>query len=355
MLLIILFVIIVLIILLSLTIVPQNNVGLVETFGKYSRTIQAGLNFVIPVIQRVRKVSLALQPLSLDPYSVITKDNAEVQVSVTLNYLVNDPVKYFYNNTNSEESMAQLVRGHLRDIIGKMDLNEALGETSKINDLLFRAIDSLTSTFGIRVIRINIDELDPSEEIQRAMDQQLTADRRKQAQILEAEGNARQIELETKAKNDAVVSQAKAQAEAKRAATDAEAYRINEIQRALATADDNYFKNQSINAFTSLAYGNNDMIVMDQNKIDELGNVPVVKKMLGLDGHKSTSADTQSKFNSQPFSPQTFGQMTSQQPVSRPTQPASPSRQVPRNNAVNIERNRQYYNHDGANGAIGGK
>ena len=141
-------------------------------------------------------MSLALQPLSLNPYSVITKDNADVQVSVTLNYLVSDPIKYFYNNTNSEESMSQLVRGHLRDIIGRMDLNQALGETSAINKELGDAVDDLTGIFGVKVVRINIDELDPSEEIQRAMDQQLTADRRKQAQILEAEGNARKIELE---------------------------------------------------------------------------------------------------------------------------------------------------------------
>lgn len=317
---------------LGMTVIPQNYVGLVETFGKYDRTVQSGLNFIIPGIQRVRKVSLALQPLSLNPYSVITKDNADVQVSVTLNYLVSDPIKYFYNNTNSEESMSQLVRGHLRDIIGRMDLNQALGETSAINKELGDAVDDLTGIFGVKVVRINIDELDPSEEIQRAMDQQLTADRRKQAQILEAEGNARKIELETKAQNDAMVSQAEARGKAKQIATDAETYRINHIQDALANADDNYFKNQSINAFVSLAEGNNDLIVMDQNKIDQLGDLPVAKKMLGLDKQQGVSRKSLVNHNSNDF-----GQ-----------------NQAPRNaynSAPNISGG---YNRDASHGTIGG-
>lgn len=108
-----------------------------------------------------------MHPLRLEKYSVITQDNAEIEASVTLNYHVTDAKKYTYENTDSVESMAQLVRGHLRDIIGRMDLNAALGSTSKINAELASAIGDLTNIYGINVDRVNIDELTPSVEIQK--------------------------------------------------------------------------------------------------------------------------------------------------------------------------------------------
>lgn len=154
-------------------IVPQNNEGLVETLGKYSKTVKAGFIFIWPLFQRIRKVPLALQPLEISKYSIITKDNAEITTSLTLNYLVTDSYRYFYNNTDSVESMVQLIRGHLRDIIGRMDLNSALGSTKEINDQLFTATGDLTNIYGIKVVRVNVDELLPSPEIQRAMDKQL--------------------------------------------------------------------------------------------------------------------------------------------------------------------------------------
>lgn len=132
-----------------------------------------------------------MSPLKLPNYSVITKDNADVSASVTLNYHVTDAVKYEYENTDSVESMAQLVRGHLRDIIGRLDLNEALGATARINQELASAIGDLTNTYGINVDRINIDELTPSRAIQEAMDKQLTADRERVATIAQAEGESK--------------------------------------------------------------------------------------------------------------------------------------------------------------------
>lgn len=266
----------------SVRVVPQNYVGLVETFGKYSHQLDAGLHFVIPFAQRVRKVSLALQPLSIPRYSIISKDNADMQVSVTLNYKVASAQDYFYGNTDSVESLVQLVRGHLRDIIGRMTLDEALGSTAKINSELFSAIDKLTSTYGIIVERVNIDELDPSKEIQDAMDQQLTADRNKRAAISKAEGEAKSIQLTNQAQNEALVNTAKAQKEAKMLAADAEAYRIQKINETLAQSGDGYFRNQSIDAFETLAKGDNNMVVLSKDDIDKLGSLPVAGKLLGI-------------------------------------------------------------------------
>lgn len=266
-------------ILVGFSIVPQNYEGLIETLGKYSKTVKAGFIFIWPLFQRIRRVSLALQPLEINKYSIITKDNAEVTTSLTLNYLVTDSYRYFYNNTDSVESMIQLVRGHLRDIIGRMDLNEALGSTSQINMQLSKAIGDLTDVYGIRVVRVNVDELLPSTEIQRAMDKQLTADREKTAAIAKAEGEARNIELTTKAKNDALVATAKAKAEAVKLQADADAYKINKLQESLAHASDEYFRNQSLDSFNRLAEGSNNLVVMDKDNLTELGNIAPIKKI----------------------------------------------------------------------------
>ena len=275
----ILIIAIVMYIVIGLKTVHQNYQGLIETFGKYKRTVDAGIVFVWPGFQTLRRVSLALQPLSISKYSIITKDNAEITTSLTLNYKVTDAYKYFYNNTNSVESMTQLVRGHLRDIIGRMDLNEALGSTSQINAQLAQAIGDLNDVYGLRVIRVNIDELLPSPEIQKAMDKQLTADREKTAAIARAEGEARNIELTTKAKNDALVATAKANAEATKTKAEADAYRIDKLQKALDKAGDGYFRNQSLDSFNQLAQGSNNLVVLDKDEITDLGKIPAAKKI----------------------------------------------------------------------------
>ncbi|WP_270344695.1 SPFH domain-containing protein [Ligilactobacillus agilis] len=265
---------------LGIKIIRQNCQGLVETLGKYSHSVEAGLHFYIPFIQRIESVELAMHPLKLQKYSVITQDNADIEASVTLNYHVTDAKKYTYENTDSVESMAQLVRGHLRDIIGRMDLNAALGSTSKINAELAAAIGDLTNIYGINVDRVNIDELTPSVEIQKAMDKQLTADRERVAVIAKAEGEARNIKLTTDAKNQALVETA--QAEATRMRADAESYRIEKIRAALESVSDNYFRDQSIAAFTKLAQSDTNLVVMSKDEITDLGNIPVIDKMLDM-------------------------------------------------------------------------
>ncbi|WP_143463165.1 SPFH domain-containing protein [Levilactobacillus enshiensis] len=260
----------------GIRIVRQNNEGLVETLGKYKRSVTPGIHFYLPLFQRIQTVSLAMTPLALPNYSVITKDNADVSASLTLNYHVTNSVKYQYENTDSVESMAQLVRGHLRDIIGRMDLNEALGSTAKINQELATAIGDLTDTYGINVDRTNIDELTPSKAIQSAMDKQLTADRERIATIAKAEGEAKSIELTTKAKNDALMATATAEATATRTRADAEKYRIDTVNSSLGNAQPGFFENQSITAFSDLAKSPANVVVVPNDHIADLGQIPAI-------------------------------------------------------------------------------
>lgn len=272
-------------------VIRQNNEGLVETLGKYSHTLSSGLHFYIPLIQRVRTVSLAMQPKLLPKYSLITKDNAEVLGSVSLNYHVTEPVKYQYENTDSVMSMVQLVRGHLRDIIGRMDLNEVLGSTKEINKELADAIGDLTDIYGINVDRINIDELTPSKAIQEAMNTQLTADRERQAEISRAEGDAKSVELRTKAQNEALVATAEANAQATKTKADAEKYRIDKIQEALQGADDKYFNAQSIEAFSNLANSDTNMVVVPNDGADSYGQMTTFAKLLKRNNEKKETKE----------------------------------------------------------------
>lgn len=263
----------------GIKIITQNCQGLVETLGKYRSSVNPGLHFYIPFIQRIHQVSLAMRPIRLPDYSVITKDNAEISASVTLNYHVTDAIKFQYENTDSVESMAQLVRGHLRDIIGRMDLNDALGSTAQINRELSEAIGDLTSIYGINVDRLNIDELKPSPSIQAAMDTQLEADRKRVAAISNAQGDAKSIELTTKAKNDALVNTATAEAQAIKIRAEAEASRIATISNALNSVSANYFQNQSINAFRDLANSSANLIITPTDDANNYGQIAPLAKV----------------------------------------------------------------------------
>ena len=265
---------------LGIKIVSQNCQGLVEMFGKYQHTVESGLHFYIPIVQNIRTVSLAMQPIELPHYSIITKDNAEVSTSITLNFHVTNAVKYEYNNTDSVESMAQWVRGHLRDIIGRMDLNDALGSTAKINADLAAAIGDLTNTYGINVDRINIDELLPSQEIQKAMDKQLTADRERIAAIAKAEGEAESIRLTNEAQNNALMATAKAQAEATKTQADADRYRIETIQKGLQNTDQKYFQDLSINAYEKLAKSPTNLVVVPNEHSDQFGQTALLAQAI---------------------------------------------------------------------------
>ncbi|MCF6515234.1 paraslipin [Lactobacillus sp. S2-2] len=254
---------------LGIRIIKQNHQGLVETLGKYKKTISPGLHFYIPLVQRIHAVNLAMVPLELPGYPIITQDNAEVSAKLTLNYHVTDAVKFQYENSDSVTSMCQLVRGDLRNIVGKKQLNDTLGATSAINKELTSSIGDLTNTYGINVDRVNIDELNPTKEIQKSMDKQLRADREKTAAIAEAEGQAESINIKVKAENNAKISTAQAEGEATKTRADAESYRIKAIQTALATADNNYFLNQKIDAFNNLANSDTNLVVTSNDTIND--------------------------------------------------------------------------------------
>lgn len=268
------------------TIVTQNQIGLYSILGKYKSQFEPGLHFKIPLITSVYRVDMAQQPLELDSQTVISKDNAEVHVGVTLTFHVTDAYKYAFENTNSLKSMEQQVRSDVRDIIGKMELNDVLNSAEAINAQLSKRIADITDVYGINVDRINIDQLDPSDQIQAAMNKLVTATRERDAQISQAEGKARATKLETDANNEAMITQAKAKAEAVKAAADAEAYRIEKTNAALNAVSDKFIITQNIEAFRELANSNSNTVILPSTTADNLASVPAMQALMQANSQK---------------------------------------------------------------------
>ena len=264
----------------GIRIIPQNMVGMVSVLGKYQRQIEPGFHVVMPFITRVDRVDLAQVPLRLSEQSVISRDNAEVIISLSLNYHVTDPYKFTFENADSVKSMVQQSRAHLRGIIGTMDLNEVLNGTERINAALSKELGSITDAYGVNVDRINIDTIQPTPEIQESMNKQINATREREAAIARAEGEARSIELTTKAQNDALVSNAEANAKAVRLAADAEAYRIQKANDILSTVDANYLVAQNIDAFRDVAKSPANTVIVPNTAIDALGELKVAGQLL---------------------------------------------------------------------------
>ena len=262
-------------------IIPQNMVGMVSVLGKYQKQIEPGLHVVVPVITHVDRVDLAQVPIRLSEQSVISQDNAEVIISLSLNYHVTNPYKFTFENADSVKSMIQQSRAHLRGIIGTMDLNDVLNGTERINAALSRELGSITDAYGVNVDRINIDTIQPTPEIQESMNKQINATREREAAIARAQGEARSIELTTKAKNDALVATAEADAKAVRLAADAEAYRIQKANEILSQVDGNYLAAQNIDAFRDVAKRPANTVIVPNTAIDALGDLKVAGALLG--------------------------------------------------------------------------
>lgn len=270
-------------------IVQENHEVLVTTWGKYSKTLKPGFHFVIPIMQKAIDVDKSQITLELDQETVITKDNAEVNVTVSINYHVFDTQKYVFQNQDSIESVKEQTKSELRDIIGGKDLNDILNQSNDINAKLQQALNDMTSTYGIKVDRINITNLSPIDSIQEAMDKQVQADREKIATIKKAEGEAEAIERTAEANKTKVEKEADAKQYQVQAAANAEAYRIKTVNEQLAKTPDEYFLNQKIDALREIGQSKNNTIIMPTDITKSLDLLPAATKI--VEASKDKTAD----------------------------------------------------------------
>ena len=173
----------------TIRIVPQARAGVVERFGKYKATLPAGLNIVVPFIDKVRyMIDLREQVVSFPPQPVITEDNLVVSIDTVIYFQVTDPVSATYEIANYIQAVEQLTMTTLRNIVGGMDLEETLTSRDEINSRLRGVLDEATGKWGIRVNRVELKGIDPPPSIKDSMEKQMRADRDKRAAILTAEG-----------------------------------------------------------------------------------------------------------------------------------------------------------------------
>ncbi len=170
-------------------IVPEMESYIVEQFGKYKKTLGSGLHLVVPGVQKIAyKHLMKEEVIDVDPQMCITNDNVQVVVDGILYLKVVDPVKASYGIDNYRYATAQLSKTTMRSEIGKIELDKSFSERDILNNAIVKAVDEASDPWGIKVTRYEIKDISPTETIQKAMEQQMRAEREKRAEILSSEG-----------------------------------------------------------------------------------------------------------------------------------------------------------------------
>ncbi len=173
----------------TVRIVPQARARNVERFGRYRKTMEPGMNFIIPFIDRVKPlIDLREQVVSFKGQPVITEDNLVVLIDTVLFFQVTDPRAADYEIVNYIQAIEQITATMLRSVIGSMDLEQTLTSRDKINTMLRGVLDDASGKWGIRVTRVEIKAIDPPKSVIDAMEKQMRAEREKRAAVLTAEG-----------------------------------------------------------------------------------------------------------------------------------------------------------------------
>jgi regulator of protease activity HflC (stomatin/prohibitin superfamily) len=213
----------------SIRIVPQAMAGIVERFGRYHRTLNAGLNVVTPFVDHLRPlIDLREQVVSFPPQPVITMDNLVVGIDTVIYFQVTDPRAATYEVANYITAVEQLTVTTLRNVVGGMELEHALTSRDRINSELRAELDEATGKWGIRVGRVELKAIEPPGSIQDSMEKQMRADRDKRAAILSAEGSKQSAILTAEGARQAAVLKARGESEATmlRAEADARAQAV---------------------------------------------------------------------------------------------------------------------------------
>jgi regulator of protease activity HflC (stomatin/prohibitin superfamily) len=208
----------------AIKIIRPYEKGLVERFGRYQRTVDSGLQFIIPFIERLIKVDLREQVIDVPPQEVITEDNAVVTVDAVIYFEVTDPFRVVYNVARFEVAAIKLAQTNLRNLVGDLELDETLTSREKINVELRKILDDATDRWGVRVTRVELQKIDPPRDITEAMSKQMKAERTKRAAILEAEGIKQAQILRAEGLKQAAILEAEGRSQAIEKVADATKY-----------------------------------------------------------------------------------------------------------------------------------
>lgn len=221
----------------AVRIVPESKVYVIETLGKYSRSLEAGLTFINPFFDRVaRVVSLKEQVVDFPPQPVITKDNATMQIDTIVYFQITDPKLYTYGIERPVSAIENLTATTLRNIIGDMTVDETLTSRDTINTKMRTELDEATDPWGIKVNRVELKSIIPPADIRSAMEKEMKAEREKRAQVLEAQAKRESAILVAEGEKQAAILRAEAKKEQAIKEAEGEAEAILSVQKAKAEA-----------------------------------------------------------------------------------------------------------------------
>lgn len=231
----VLLVIVLIIAFKSIKIVKQAEVYIIERLGKYHKIADAGLTIIIPFFDHVRSVvSLKQQTMDIPPQGVITKDNVTITIDTVVFYKITDPAKAVYEIQSLRKGIEYLAITTIRDIVGKMDLDQTFSSRDMINDRLRVILDEATDQWGCRVDRVEIKDITPPADIRDAMEKQMNAERNKRAAILQAEGERQSAITIAEGQKEAAILAAEADRESRIRRATGEAEAIKKVAEAKA-------------------------------------------------------------------------------------------------------------------------
>ena len=208
----------------SLVIIPQSETKIIERLGKYYATLRPGINIIIPFIDRAKDIvamrngryvysntiDLREQVYDFDKQNVITKDNVQTQINALLYFQIVDPFKAVYEISNLPNAIEKLTQTTLRNIIGELELDQTLTSRDTINTKLRAVLDDATNKGGIKVNRVELQDITPPESVLQAMEKQMQAERNKRATILTSEGQKAAAILKSEGEKTAIINKAEA-------------------------------------------------------------------------------------------------------------------------------------------------
>lgn len=235
------FVVIVIIILfaLGIRIVRPYQQGVVERFGKFTRVASSGFRWIIPFVDRMTKVDMRENVVDVPPMEVITKDNVAVTVDAVVYYQARDAVKLIYNVTNFYLAATKLAQTNLRNVIGELTLDESLTSRERINGQLRDILYEATNQWGVEIVRVELQRIEPPADVTNAMHRQMKAEREKRAVILEAEGERQAAVERAEGVKRSSILEAEGKAQAIREVADAEKAQRILLSEGEATAVEN--------------------------------------------------------------------------------------------------------------------
>ena len=221
----------------GIKIVPQQNAWILERLGRYHSTLQPGLNIIIPFIDSVAyKHSLKEIPLDVPSQVCITKDNTQLTVDGVLYFQVTDAMRASYGSSNYIVAITQLAQTTLRSVVGKLELDKTFEEREFINHSVVNALDEAAATWGVKVLRYEIKDLTPPNEILHAMQRQITAEREKRAVIATSEGARQQAINVAEGERQAFIARSEGERQAAINTAQGEAAAIEAVANATAHA-----------------------------------------------------------------------------------------------------------------------